>query len=105
MPKSRKRRAAQKRNPTRQAVRRQRSSPPPAGSATRRLPGHTPEAELAEQLGLKVRTLRKWRAEGVGPPYVKIARFFHYNDESYAAWLKKCETTPVRSASRTTMAA
>jgi hypothetical protein len=101
MKKSRKRPAAQKRNHN--APRRQhRSSSPAAASAS--IAGYTSEAALAEQLGLTMRTLRKWRATGIGPPYTKIARFCYYSDQSWMLWLKNREIMPVRSAPRTSMA-
>jgi hypothetical protein len=34
----------------------------------KRIPGYTPETETAEALNVSVRTLRKWRQEGLGPP-------------------------------------
>ena len=64
----------------------------------RRIPGYTPEHETAEELNVSVRTLRKWRQQGIGPAYIEVARQFHYGDESRAAWLKSLEVQPVRSA-------
>jgi hypothetical protein len=61
------------------------------------IPGHTPERETAEELNVSVRTLRKWRQIGEGPPYVEVGRQIHYRDESRAAWLKGREVRPVRS--------
>jgi hypothetical protein len=64
----------------------------------KRIPGYTPEAETGEELNVTVRTLRKWRSLGMGPPYIEIGRKFHYSDEGRAAWLKSREVHPVRSA-------
>jgi hypothetical protein len=36
------------------------------------LPGYKPEIDTAHALGVAVRTLRKWRQQGVGPPFVKV---------------------------------
>jgi Helix-turn-helix domain len=61
------------------------------------IPGYVPEAETAEALNVSVRTLRKWRREGIGPSYVKFGRQIHYSLDGRAAWLKAIETRPVRS--------
>jgi hypothetical protein len=63
-----------------------------------RIPGYAPEAETAEALNVSVRTLRKWRQEGLGPPYVKFGRQIHYSFEGRAAWLQSLERKPVRAA-------
>jgi hypothetical protein len=53
--------------------------------------------QTAEELGVGVRTLRKWRQQRIGPPYIEVGRQIHYGDESRAAWLKSREVQPVRS--------
>jgi hypothetical protein len=58
--------------------------------------GYTDEFEFAEQLGLALRTLRKWRFLGQGPAYVKIARRIYYRDEAVAAWVASHEVRPTR---------
>ena len=63
----------------------------------RRIPGYSAELETAEALNVSPRTLRKWRRQGVGPPYVAIARRFYYSDEKRDAWVKSREVVPVRS--------
>jgi len=62
------------------------------------IPGYTPEANMAEQLGVAVRTLRKWRQQGLGPAYTKFGKQVHYRDASRDAWLRRQEVEPVRSA-------
>ena len=62
----------------------------------KRIPGYTPEYEVAEELSVSVRLLRKWRAVGLGPPYIEFARQFHYGDDGRAAWLRSLERKPVR---------
>jgi predicted site-specific integrase-resolvase len=62
----------------------------------KRIPGYTPETETAEELNVSVRTLRKWRQQGKGPPYVKFARQIHYPNEGRIAWLRRQEVEPVR---------
>jgi hypothetical protein len=42
------------------------------------IPGYLPEAEMAEQLGVAVRTLRKWRQQGQGPAYTKFGKQVQY---------------------------
>jgi predicted site-specific integrase-resolvase len=61
-----------------------------------RIEGYTPERQTAERLGFALRTMRKWRHNGVGPAYVKFGRQIHYRDEAIAAWLKRCEVNPIR---------
>jgi hypothetical protein len=58
--------------------------------------GYSSESETAKALSLSPRTLRKWRARGIGPPFVKIGRRVVYSDESRLAWLKRSEVHPVR---------
>ena len=60
------------------------------------IPGYTNEAETAEQLSVAVRTLRKWRQQGLGPAYTKFGKQVHYRDASRDAWLRRQEVEPVR---------
>ena len=62
------------------------------------IPGYTDERQTAEELGVGVRTLRKWRQLRIGPPYIEVGRQIHYGDESRAAWLKSREVHPVQEA-------
>jgi len=62
------------------------------------IPGHVSEVEAAEELGVSVRTLRKWRQLRVGPPWTAVGRKILYRDESRAAWLKSREVLPVHAA-------
>jgi hypothetical protein len=61
------------------------------------LPGYTSETGTAHALGVAVRTLRKWRQLGLGPPYVRVSRQVHYQDHSLQAWVQSREIMPVRS--------
>lgn len=61
------------------------------------LSGHRTESETARALDTTERTLRNWRAQGVGPAYVKIGRKIFYSDSALESWLKAIEMTPVRS--------
>jgi hypothetical protein len=62
-------------------------------SSTRRYPS---EADTADELGVTIRTLRKWRQRGVGPAWAKVGRQIIYGDESRMTWLKGQEKQPVR---------
>jgi hypothetical protein len=55
------------------------------------------EKTTASDLRVTKRTLRKWRAEGRGPPYVEIARRFYYSRGGRCAWLRSLQVTPTRS--------
>lgn len=53
----------------------------------------TPEA--ARHLGIAEQTLRGWRAEGRGPPYVKIgSKLVRYRAADLEAWIKGRVTSP-----------
>jgi hypothetical protein len=58
------------------------------------IPGHTNEFETAEELGVSIRTLRKWRQLRIGPPWTAVGRQIFYDDSSRAAWLKSREIQP-----------
>lgn len=48
-----------------------------------------PARELAEYLGVTVRTLRNWRRKGEGPAFIRIGEAIHYKRSTVAAWLKE----------------
>lgn len=48
------------------------------------------EHELAELLGCSLSKLRRWRASGEGPAYVKIGSHVRYGREVVEAWLVSC---------------
>jgi len=60
------------------------------------IPGYLVESQTAERLGVRVRTLRKWRAQGRGPAFLKLARQILYRDEAINLWLKRHEIEPTR---------
>jgi hypothetical protein len=64
----------------------------------KRIAGYSFETETAQQLNLSIRTLRKWRQLGIGPPWVKVGRQVVYSDESRVTWLKGQEVQPVKAA-------
>lgn len=48
--------------------------------------------ELADMLGVQIDTLRKWRIEGRGPPFIReTKRSTVYLRSSVLAWLKRSE--------------
>jgi transcriptional regulator with XRE-family HTH domain len=54
------------------------------------------QAELAEQLGITVRTLARWRARREGPPPTFFTRKPVYRIEGVRAWLKSRERPMIR---------
>jgi hypothetical protein len=64
---------------------------------TGRLPGHTPEPELAKRNGVKLETQQKKRRRGETHAYVYYCRQYHYVDEDEPRWLKSLRVTPPRS--------
>lgn len=40
-------------------------------------------------LGVPVQTLKNWRADGEGPPYVKVGRLVRYDPRDLDRWIKK----------------
>lgn len=50
----------------------------------------TPE-QLAELLQVSEKTLRRWRNEGTGPPFVRIGRIIRYRKRAALAWLRDQE--------------
>jgi len=62
-----------------------------------RIPGHTPEPEMAKQRGVEISTLQKERWQGRGPAYIVVNRQVHYVDADYPRWLESLKKTPVRS--------
>lgn len=45
--------------------------------------------ELANYLGVPVKTLYQWRYKGVGPPGLRIGRHVRYRPEDVEAWLHR----------------
>jgi hypothetical protein len=58
---------------------------------------YLPERQAAEELLQKLRTLRLWRAQGIGPAFVRIGRRVFYSRSALLAWIASNEVTPVRS--------
>jgi hypothetical protein len=63
-----------------------------------RIPGYTPEEELADELNVQKDTLRKWRRLGKTCAYVVLGRRVHYVDADKPRWLESLRVTPPRAA-------
>lgn len=53
--------------------------------------------QAADYIGLSVRTLARYRAEGAGPRWLRIGRSVQYVRTSVDDWLLSQEQTPVRT--------
>jgi len=63
----------------------------PVLKATTLLSEYLTEAEFAAEVGRTVRTVKRWRALGVGPKCVVLGRQRLYRRESARAWLQSLE--------------
>lgn len=50
--------------------------------------------ELADKLGLEPQTLRKWRCQKKGPPYIKVETTIRYDWHAVQLWLEARVTHP-----------
>lgn len=53
--------------------------------------------QAADYIGLSVRTLARYRAERIGPTWLRVGRSVQYCRASIDAWLKAQEQTPHRN--------
>ncbi len=44
--------------------------------------------DVAEYLGVPVKTLYQWRGQGYGPPSRRVGRYLRYKPEDVAAWFE-----------------
>ena len=58
---------------------------------SRVLSGWVDRQALAKELSISDRTLARWAAERIGPPFVKVGRKAWYRREAVAKWLKEQE--------------
>lgn len=56
--------------------------------------------EVAEALYTTERTLRRWRTEGIGPPWAKIGHLVLYPRAGLREWVDAQVKTPPRSQRR-----
>ena len=47
------------------------------------------EAEASDLLGLSTRTLQAWRAQGIGPRFVRAGRAIRYRRRDLIAWIER----------------
>lgn len=52
------------------------------------------EIEVAQTLNLSVQTLRNWRNQRKGPPYLKIGRSVRYSVEDLAKYIESKKIVP-----------
>lgn len=45
------------------------------------------ERDLAEHIGVPVKTLQRWRLDRTGPRYIKAGRHVRYRPEDITRWL------------------
>lgn len=64
------------------------------------LAGYCDESEAATELRHSVRALRSWRAQGIGPAWIKIGKGIFYKISALEAWLHSLEQKPARSRRR-----
>jgi excisionase family DNA binding protein len=47
---------------------------------------HLTTEELAERLGVSVTTVRTWRRDGLGPPYIRVGSVIRYRETEVDKW-------------------
>lgn len=62
--------------------------------------GYLTETQLATELRRTKRTLRIWRARGLGPAYSRVGNTVVYRDQALRDWLLRNEVQPVRAKRR-----
>ena len=58
-----------------------------------------PETKLARELGRDTRTLQRWRAQRLGPPYIRMGRQVLYRRDAVRGWLIAMEQEQPRAMS------
>lgn len=48
-------------------------------------------SELAQELGVTVRTLQQWQRERIGPPMIRLKKKTFYRREAVLEWLRSQE--------------
>jgi hypothetical protein len=59
----------------------------------------TPD-QLAQHLGMSVRTLSRWHARRIGPPRCSVGKLILYRVTAVRAWLAESEAIPVALSTR-----
>lgn len=52
------------------------------------------EADMAKEIGVSVRTVKRWRAMPNGLPYVPIGKRIFYRRASFQKWVETLERWP-----------
>ena len=52
---------------------------------------YIPHSQLAEELGISLKTLENLNRDGNGPPRIKLGRFTYYREEGVREWLRTRE--------------
>ena len=55
------------------------------------------EEETAAELRKKVRTVRRWRTDGIGPPYAQFGRTVMYHKDALRRYCLDQQVTPART--------
>lgn len=58
------------------------------------------EDELANEMGVSVRTIKRWRAARTGPPFMKLERRVYYRKRAVQEWMQGLDQDGQRSAQR-----
>jgi excisionase family DNA binding protein len=58
------------------------------------------EDQLAEQAGVSVRTIKRWRDQRKGPPFIRMGRRILYRRDAVADWLLANEQEQPRAGAR-----
>lgn len=58
------------------------------------------EQDLASELNRDARTLQRWRAQRMGPPFIRIGRQIFYRREAVREWFLSLEQTQPRAAKK-----
>jgi hypothetical protein len=66
------------------------------GAPAAHIPGFLTPEELADLLGISVRTLSRWHLLRIGPPRCDIGKLRLYRQTSVNDWLASQESEPVR---------
>lgn len=56
-----------------------------------------PEKQFAKEFGRTHRTIQRWRAERIGPPYIKVGNRVFYRREAIDEWLLSLEQKQPRA--------
>ncbi len=69
-------------------------------NGTTLLEGYLTPAQLAQQLGVSVRTLSRWHAQRIGPARCTVGKLILYRINAVHEWLEGRENEPVRGQRR-----